>query len=57
MKIIGRIAPTSIAVMMPTFNHEKFIREAAESILNQNFTGDFHLYIHDDASTDETQNI
>jgi glycosyltransferase involved in cell wall biosynthesis len=57
MKIIGQITPTSIAVVMPTFNHEKFIREAAESVISQEFSGDFHLYIHDDASTDATQNI
>jgi len=57
MKIIGQIAPTSIAIVMPTFNHENFIREAAESVINQKFTHDFHLYIHDDASTDTTQEI
>lgn len=57
MKIIGKIAPTSIAIVMPTFNHENFIREAVESILFQKFTGDFHLYVHDDASTDKTQEI
>lgn len=57
MQIIGQIAPTSIAIVMPTFNHEKFIRESVESILTQKFSGDFHLYVHDDASTDKTKEI
>lgn len=40
-----------ISVILTSFNHEKFIREAIDSVLNQTFT-DFELIIWDDASTD-----
>jgi glycosyltransferase involved in cell wall biosynthesis len=40
-----------ISVILTSFNHEKFIREAIDSVLNQTFT-DFELIIWDDASSD-----
>ena len=45
-----------ISVVMPTFNGEKFIAEAIESILNQTFN-DFEFIIVDDGSTDNTEKI
>lgn len=42
-----------ISVILTSFNHEKFIREAIDSVLNQTFT-DFELIIWDDASTDNS---
>lgn len=47
---------TSISVLMPAFNAEKFIAEAIESILSQTF-GDFEFLIFDDGSTDRTLSI
>lgn len=46
-----------IAVLMSTYNGEKYIKEQIDSILNQK--GDFHLdlWVRDDGSKDETQNI
>ncbi|MGZ4079790.1 MAG: glycosyltransferase family 2 protein [Bacteroidia bacterium] len=41
---------------MPSYNHEKFISEAIESVLGQTFV-DFELIIVDDASTDRSQQI
>ena len=45
-----------VSIGMPVFNGEKFIREALDSLLAQNFT-DFELIISDNASTDSTEAI
>lgn len=46
----------SISVVIPAYNHEKFIKETIESILNQTFE-DFELIIIDDRSTDKTAQL
>jgi glycosyltransferase involved in cell wall biosynthesis len=43
-----------VSVFMKSFNHESFISEAIESVLNQDF-GDLELIIIDDASTDKSR--
>ena len=45
-----------VSVIMPSYNHERYISEAIESVLNQTFT-DFELIIIDDASKDESKQI
>ncbi|MCI0443063.1 glycosyltransferase, partial [bacterium] len=40
-----------ISVVLTSYNHEKYICEAIDSVINQTFT-DFELIILDDASTD-----
>ena len=45
-----------ISVFLSSYNHEKFLRESIDSILNQTFT-DFELVIKDDASTDSSWEI
>ena len=44
------------SVILTSFNHEKYLREAIDSTLNQTFT-DFELIIWDDASSDGSWNI
>lgn len=44
------------SIIIPTYNREKFINRAIESVLQQTFT-DFELIIVDDASTDTTVKI
>lgn len=45
-----------VSIGMPVYNGEKYIREAVNSLLSQNFV-DFELIISDNASTDKTQEI
>jgi len=43
-----------VSVFMKSFNHESFISEAIESVLNQDFE-DLELIVVDDASTDKSR--
>lgn len=45
-----------VSVVMPSYNHERFISESIESILRQTF-GDLELLIVDDASVDGSRRI
>ena len=45
-----------VTVIMPSYNHERYISEAIESVLNQTFS-DFELIIIDDASKDKSKEI
>lgn len=45
-----------VSVILTSFNHAKYLREAIDSVLNQSFT-DFELIIWDDASTDDSWKI
>lgn len=51
-----QIAPL-LNIIMPTYNHEKYIGQAIESVLMQQCDFPFRLLIGDDFSTDTTQNI
>lgn len=46
-----------ISVVMITYNHELYIAEAIEGVLNQSFGGHVELIISDDFSTDNTESI
>lgn len=46
----------NVAILMATFNGERFIEEQINSICNQTFK-DWTLYIRDDGSTDKTLSI
>lgn len=45
-----------VSIILPNFNHARYLRNRIESILNQSFQ-DFELLIFDDASTDESVEI
>ena len=45
-----------ISVIMPAYNHDKYIGEAIESVLNQSFE-DFEFIIINDGSTDRTDEV
>lgn len=46
-----------VTVLVTTYNHEKYIRQCLEGILNQKTTYKFEILIHDDASPDDTPSI
>ena len=43
-----------VSVLLATYNGEKYLREQIDSILNQSYK-DFHIYISDDNSKDDTK--
>ena len=49
-------SPPKVSVLVPTYNYARFLPEAIESILAQEFT-DYELIVSDDASTDDSADI
>lgn len=47
----------TVSILMPAYNHERFIAQAIESVLAQQTQYDFELLINDDCSTDNTSKI
>lgn len=45
-----------LAVLLPTYNAAAYLNESIDSVLNQTFA-DFDLYVYDDCSTDNTEQI
>lgn len=46
-----------VSICMITYNHEKYIAEAIQGVLSQNFEFDYELIISNDNSQDDTDNI
>lgn len=46
-----------LSIVCITFNHEKFISKTLDGFLAQKTSFKFEILVHDDASTDDTQNI
>lgn len=45
-----------VAILMATYNGAKYLGEQLDSLFSQTFA-DWHLYVHDDGSTDDTLRI
>jgi glycosyltransferase involved in cell wall biosynthesis len=50
------VSTPKVSVILTSFNHDKYLSEAIDSVLNQTFT-DFELIIWDDASSDNSWEI
>lgn len=46
-----------VSIWCVTYNHKRYIKDAIEGFLRQKTTFDYHIIIHDDASTDGTSDI
>ena len=46
-----------VSVVIPVYNRKAFIRKCLESVLNQEFVGDYEVIVVDDGSTDGTVDI
>lgn len=46
-----------VSVLCTAYNHEKYIEECLQSLVNQSTSFDYEVIIHDDASTDCTKRI
>ena len=46
-----------LSVAFMTYNHEKYIRQALESIVNQKVSFDYEIVVGEDCSTDSTRDI
>lgn len=46
-----------VSIICNTYNHERYIKDALDGFLNQKTNFPFEVLIHDDASTDRTQEI
>lgn len=44
----------SLSIIIPTYNREKLLPRAIESVLSQDYEGDIEIVISDDGSTDQT---
>lgn len=49
--------PIKVSVLVMTYNHAKFIRQALESVLMQQVNFDYEILISEDCSTDGTREI
>lgn len=49
--------PPKVSVCVPTYNHEKYIRQTLDGALMQKTDFEFEIVIGDDASTDNNQQI
>lgn len=46
-----------ISIIIPTYNREKYIEEAIQSVVNQDYAGNLEIIISDDGSSDKTLEI
>ena len=53
----SHLAERFVSVVVITYNHEKYVRQALDSILMQNVSFAFEILIGDDCSTDQTAEI
>jgi glycosyltransferase involved in cell wall biosynthesis len=53
----GSDVVSGVSVLVQTFNHERYIAEALDSVLEQRGVGPFEVLVGDDCSTDGTRSV
>jgi glycosyltransferase involved in cell wall biosynthesis len=56
-EIAGSRALGSVAVCVPTYNQGQYVTAAVRSALDQDYAGEVEVWVSDDASTDDTQEV
>ena len=46
-----------VSVLCVAFNHQKYIRRCLDSLVGQKTSFNYEIIVHDDASSDGTQDI
>lgn len=54
--MVGCFSKPLVSVFMISYNQEKYIIDALHSVLSQKTNFDYHVFLSDDCSTDDTQN-
>ena len=54
--MVKKMVNPKVSIGIPSYNHEKYISETIESILNQTFQ-DFEIIITDDGSSDNSLDV
>lgn len=50
------VSPSTIAILLATYNGAKYLKEQLDTLVSQSYQK-WHLFVHDDGSTDETPTI
>jgi glycosyltransferase involved in cell wall biosynthesis len=57
MDKINKTSMPVVSVIIPSYNHARYIDEAIDSAINQDYKGFIEIIVIDDASTDSSKNI
>ena len=55
--ILKKIVPEKVSVIVTAYNHEKYIRQCLDNILNQKGRFKLEIILGDDQSSDNTRRI
>lgn len=50
------VSPSTIAILLATYNGDQYLKEQLDTLISQSYH-QWHLFVHDDGSTDETPAI
>lgn len=51
------MSSVDVSIILPVYNAEKWLDECLNSVINQSFNGKLELSVHNDSSTDKSQEI
>ena len=57
IKNTNHLNPNEVSILVATYNHEDYIEQNLESLIQQEFSGNIKVFVYDDCSTDYTAKI